>query len=516
MKKKISLAAMTRMAGMTALLGILTACGKQEGIPEGAISVLEKTDFAETIEADGTVECSDPHFVYSSLTLPVTEVFVKEGDVVKPGDLLCTLDTKDMEDQIALQQAVMAQTEKAANTNVSVARRQYNTYVEGITNGTDSNLVAAMANAEQAREACEAAQKRYADYKESLNLGMDPTLTAADQAVKSAATAIQQAQSMQYEMEDKDYVTEIQKEQAEDSVDSANLAYVQAVQRREYLARQSDLQLADYAKAVDDAMTNYLSSVAIYQATVRDLDNAKQASNDAIRQAALSGDMSVAELQLAQLQNKLLDTQIVSEFSGTVTAVNIEVGENSTGVLFVIEDTKDLVLNARVPEKDINRITDGMDVSVTPKADYSDTYAGKIRRIADAAGKNASGRTDTSGEEAEYKVTIDIADPDEKIRIGMNGEAEFTVYQMDNCFTLPNKAIYTDENGSNYMLFIGGSTVDDKGVETVSIQKAEINVVYAGKSVSVAEGTALTEGTRILTDAAAYMDKAGTSIAIEK
>ena len=127
-----------------------------------------------------------------------------------------------------------------ANTNVSVATRQYNTYVEGLNNGTDSNLVVAMANAEQAREACEAAQKRYADYKESLNLGMDPTLAAADQAVKSAATAIQQAQSMQYEMEDKDYVTELQKEQAEDSVDSANLAYVQAVQRREYLARQSD------------------------------------------------------------------------------------------------------------------------------------------------------------------------------------------------------------------------------------------------------------------------------------
>ncbi len=516
MKKTIGTTRKMRMAGMAVLLGMLSACGKQEGLPEGAISTLELTDFAETIEADGTVECSDPHYVYSSLTLPVTEIFVHEGDKVSAGDLLCTLDTKDMEDQIAVQQAVMAQTQRNANTNVSVATRQYNTYVEGLNNGTDSNLVAAMAKAEQAREACEAAQKRYADYKESLNLGMDPTLAEADQAVKSAATAIQQAQSLQYEMEDKDYVTEIQKEQAEDSVDSANLAYAQAVQRREYLARQSDLQLANYAKDVDDAMNNYLSAVAIYQATVRDLDNAKQASSDAIRQAVLTGDVSVAELQLAQMENKLTDAQIVSEYAGTVTAVNIEVGENSTGVLFVIEDTKDLVLTARVPEKDINNIAKDMQVEVTPKADNSDSYQGSIGRIADSAGKNASGRTDTSGEDAEYKVTINIAEPNDKIRIGMNAEAEFTVYSKESCLVVPNKAIYTDADGKSSVLIVSGENTDEKGNTSVTVKKVEVTVVYEGKSTSVVEGAAISEGTRYLTDAAAYQELAGTTVAIEK
>ena len=511
--KRTALGALT---GMTAMLGMLTACGKQEGISEGSISVLEPTTYTESIEVDGTVECAHPHFVYSSLTLPVTEIFVKEGDQVSAGDLLCVLDTRDMEDQIALQQVAMDLTQRNASTNVTAARHRYNTYVEGITNGTDANLVKAMAAAEQAREVCEAAQIRYADYKESLNLGMDPTLTAADQAVKQAASSIEQAQSMQYEMEDKDYVTDIQKEQAEDAVDSANLAYVQAIQRRDNLLRQSDLQLAAYAKDVDDAMTNYLSAVAAYQATVRELDNAKQASSDAVSQAMLSGDLSVEELQLAQLERKLLDAQILSDYSGTVTAVNIGVGENATGVLFVIEDTNDLVMNARVPEKDINRISDGMEVSVTPKADESDTYTGKISRIAEAAGKNASGQTDTSGEEAEYKVTIDIADPNEKIRIGMNGDAEFIVYQQEECFALPNKAIYTGEDGKQYMLWLSGSTVDDKGVESVTIQKSEVSVVYEGESMTVVEGSAVAEGTRFLTDAAAYMDKAGTTVAIEK
>ena len=199
-------------AGMVWMAVLTTGCGKEEGLSAGMITTLQSGDFREKFNADGTVECAEPHYVYSALTLPVKDVLVKEGDHVQAGDLLCVLDTESIEKEIAMQQASMDVTQRNASTTVSAAKRQYNTYVEGITNGTDTNLVAALANAEQARELCEAAQIQYANYKESVNMGMDPTLTAADQAVKQAATSIQQAQSMQYEMDGKDYVTEVQKE----------------------------------------------------------------------------------------------------------------------------------------------------------------------------------------------------------------------------------------------------------------------------------------------------------------
>ncbi|MBR1471680.1 MAG: efflux RND transporter periplasmic adaptor subunit [Lachnospiraceae bacterium] len=484
------------------LMGLLGACGKKEGIPEEAVSVLEPSVFTETVTADGTVECADPHYVYSTLTLPVEQVFVKEGDRVSPGDLLCVLDTDTIEEQIALQQAAMEVTQKNASSNISAARRQYSIYEEGINNGTDANLVAAMAAADRAREACEAAQKRYADYKESLNLGMDPTLVAADQAVQQAANSIQQSQSMQYEMEDKDYVTDIQKEQAEDAVDSANLAYVQAIQRRDNLLRQSDIQLADYAKAVDDAMMNYMNAVAAYQATVRNLDNARLTSSDAVNQALRMGDVSVEELQMAQMQKKLLDAQIVSAYSGVVTAVNIEEGENSTGVLFVIEDTSDLVLTARVEEKDINHISADMKVAVTPKADGSDTYQGNVRQIADAAKKNTSGETDTSGEDAEYKVTVAIKAPDARMKIGMNAEADFIVYEQEECFAVANESIMTDDAGNHYILTLTGAG------ESETTERAYVTIVYEGKAFSVIEGSKVTEGVRYLPDPADYAEAA--------
>ncbi len=311
---------------------------------------------------------------------------------------------------------------------------------------------------------------------------------------------------MQSELDDEHGVSDIEKEKAEDAVDSANLAYVQAVQSRENLLRQSDIRLADYAKSAEDAELNYITAQTAYNAAVRALENARALSADAIEQARITGDLTVEEIQMAQLQKKLLDAQILADFSGTVTAVNIEVGENSTGVLFVIEDTKDLVLTAKVPEKDINSISENMSVLVTPKADNSDTYGGSVGRVAESAYKNASGKTDTSGEDADYKVTVTIDSPDEKIRIGMNAEAEFSVYSKENCIAVPNEAVFTDENGEKYIL----TASEDNG--KVAVNKSAVTIIYSGKNMSVIEGKDVKNGTSYITEAANYMEYVGSSV----
>ena len=226
--------------------------------------------------------------------------------------------------------------------------------------------------------------------------------------------------------------------------------------------------------------------------------------------AKLLDDMSVEDLKLAQLRQKLVDSNITSDFEGTVTAVNVEVGENSTGVLFVVEDTSDLILTARVPEKDINSISSDMAITVTPKADNSGSYKGVISRVADSSEKNASGKTDTSGEDAEYKVTIVIEDPDERIRIGMNADAEFTVFEQEGCFTVPKDAVYKDEEGSTSVLAV--NTAEGSG----TVIKTPVSVVYAGKSMNVIEGSGIASGTRVLTDASAGMELVGTRVNIGK
>ena len=87
-------------AGLVWLAILTTGCGQEEGISSGMITTLESGDFREKFNADGTVECAEPHYVYSALTLPVKDVLVKEWDHVQAGDLLCVLDTESIEKEI--------------------------------------------------------------------------------------------------------------------------------------------------------------------------------------------------------------------------------------------------------------------------------------------------------------------------------------------------------------------------------------------------------------------------------
>ena len=103
-------------------------------------------------------------------------------------------------------------------------------------------------------------------------------------------------------------------------------------------------------------------------------------------------------------------------------------------------------------------------------------------------------------------MTVTIDSPDEKIRIGMNAEAEFSVYSKENCIAVPNEAVFTDENGEKYILTASG----DNG--KVSVNKSAVTIIYSGKNMSVIEGKDVKSGTSYITEAANYMEYAGSSV----
>ena len=504
-RKTVSLMLVTSVLFTSTLF---TGCGSKEGIKSGMITTVQSSNYSEKFTAEGTIECAEPHYIYSTLTLPAQEVLVKEGDKVKKGDLLCVLDSTTIEEQIAVKEATIELSGKRAASSVASATIKYNGYNDALTTGENLTLVEALGNQEAARQALETSLKAYEDYKQTLDLGKDPTLIAADQEVASASTRIQQAQSMQYELDDIEGTSKLEKEKAEDEVDSAYLSYAQATQNRDALLRQSNIQLANLAKAAENANYNYLVAQKGYASAVRSLENAKAESAEAITQASLLGDTSVEELQLAQLENQLLNSQIVADCSGTVTAVNIKVGENSTGVLFVIEDTSDLIFTAKVSEKEINNVSEGMTVSVTTNAENSKDYKGTVERVAAYTEKTAEGETDTSGKDAEFLVTIRFEDADEDARIGMNGKASFIAYEEESGIAVPNEAVFSADDGKKYVLTISS----DK--KSGTINKTEVSTIYKGKRESLIEGKGISSGTHVIVDAASYMDMVGKEINI--
>ena len=298
---------------------------------------------------------------------------------------------------------------------------------------------------------------------------------------------------MQEEYKDKkddenEHITKIMLEQAEDSVDSASLAYSQALRTRDSVLRETDVALADLAMAAGTAQMDYLMAVNAKEAAVRDL----KTSADSYAKAEIASDMSVEEIKLAQLQTRLADATIKASKNGTVTSVNKDQGELSTGILFSVEDTTDLIVTARVEESDINSVQVGQKANVTLKTDSSDVYEAQVTSIAPAATKNSAGKTDTSGDDAEYEVTLKVLSPDENIKIGMNTDVEITVFEEPGCYSVPDRAIYTDNDGNSFVYAVSKSG----DVNKLSVDKG----VSAGKT-TVVSGSGLKDGVVIVNDA---------------
>lgn len=87
---------------------IASGCGSSKKNDETklrkvSVSKLEKKDFSETLDIEGTVESSEKDStVTTELTqYKVSSVKVSVGDKVKAGDVLCELDSSELQQQIA-------------------------------------------------------------------------------------------------------------------------------------------------------------------------------------------------------------------------------------------------------------------------------------------------------------------------------------------------------------------------------------------------------------------------------
>ena len=80
----------------------------------GAHHPAGKTTLSESITVTGTVESGSVANVTTSLSYPVKEIFVQVGDTVSEGDVICTLDSSDLEEQLAKRQEALAESRETA------------------------------------------------------------------------------------------------------------------------------------------------------------------------------------------------------------------------------------------------------------------------------------------------------------------------------------------------------------------------------------------------------------------
>lgn len=488
-------------------------------------TVLSYTDLRSSVSATGTVESAKSMTVYSTMSYTVMGVHVEVGDYVEEGQLLAELDGEMIRDQISSQQANLNTASRNSQAQLKAAQDNYNNFLAGLESGLNSTLLSAQNQVDTAYDNYIKAETAYERYREGLAVNENTVILNAEASLESAEIALEQAEDAL--------------ELAEENYEEAEAAYEEAetwgnselLEQAEYAMDSAYNQLRSAEKALERAQTNYDLSYASYQAAMTNADNALEDYATAMDiawetyQKALKSQESAQksvqdQLQgyantlasakagtshggsyeaIRQLRADLADTKITAPCAGTITAVYADVGSPGSGLLFVIEDVENLVIDTTVKGYDLGTVNAGMKVVIQSDNTGDQEIDGVISRIAPTANKNSLGVTDTTMEPV-FAAEVQVLSENSGLRIGMDAQLDYIVEEVEHVLTVPYEAVYRNEEGETCVLAAmeqedGRYLLQEFVVETGADDDLDIVITGAG----------IKEGMRIVHEPETYL-----------
>lgn len=354
----------------------------RNGLPEFASAPAEiqtgQASSAEPLAFFGALQVAEPRQVILGVGGQVTALLVEEGDKVSAGQELLRLDTTGLDTgiekaQIGLDLAKIAlaqlgegskESELAtAKANVDVAKIN----LEKLKEGATKDEITAAQNANSA------AWARYNELKAGPSQARIDQLRAS---MDKAQIALTEAQRNYDEIAWRPDVGKTPQsaalQRATIDFTSAKAAFDEATAP----AKQSDLLTALTAAqrtqiALDDLMEGATDAdIALAEARVL----SAQAALDRLEELAGASDLAAAELRVRQAEigleeakASLAKAKVTSPIAGTVTSVNVELGQMASAgsAVAVVGDVVALKLVVNVPQDDIERVSAGAAVTVT-------------------------------------------------------------------------------------------------------------------------------------------------------
>jgi len=218
------------------------------------------------------------------------------------------------------------------------------------------------------------------------------------------------------------------------------------VHRGDVLARIDD----DALVAQRDAARSQLD------AALTQLDEDRDADASDTHLAADEASVAAARSQLAQAQEDVDDAVLQAPMNGTVSAVNIAVGDqagsmtsDSTSAAITVISTRSFQAGASVGAADAASLKKGMQAEITPTG-ATDTVYGTVTSIA------AIATTDSSGA-ATFPVTIDVTGTPKGLYAGSSADVVITTRKVTDVLTVPTPALHT-ENGETWVWLVDGDS----------------------------------------------------------
>lgn len=497
---------------------------KNDAPQEPVTVTATKQDIQKTITATGSIISAQEEtaFATTSGSYPISEVYVKVGDVVKKGDPLYKLDMTTMQETLKYQQeALSLQNQQNAISSGAEERALQKSKDDGAKKIIDANND--LAEAKRSQTAAERARKdadnSLGDARRAESSAQDKvnaannTLNAANSKVSELQNKLNEAKNMPEENENGEST---EKEgiisDLESQLDAAKMAVSDAQSSVESAKKDLDSARAGIRSA-ESTLNNAKDTVA---SSARKLDDANLAAGQAqeladnsvlteaetMKKAELQAKQSLisSQQEIAKSEQELGKATVYATMDGTVTNVNIKPGQTYSGTdAVVIDNVTDLKASADIDEAQIPYIAMGQKVQIKTDATEGEILNGTVTFVSPTATKNSkkdgeeSKTASVSKTRATYRVDVTLDGNNEKLRLGMTAKMTFIVADKSNVLAVPTSDISTNDDGSKYVVVYKA----DGTTENVPVQVGISNEFYS----EITEST-LKEGAKIVEDSA--------------
>ncbi|MGE5411330.1 MAG: efflux RND transporter periplasmic adaptor subunit [Clostridiales bacterium] len=226
-------------------------------------------------------------------------------------------------------------------------------------------------------------------------------------------------------------------------------SYIAARDRAEANLESAKAGLARSKAVLDRVKSEYERAQGLYNkklASDADLEQAKSnflsSKSDYESQVATVQQFKAA---LKETNESLYKTTIYSPMNGTISQLNVELGERVLGSGFsqgtnimTVADLSQMEADVEVDENDVVLISVGDTAKIEVDAFPNREFKGVVYQIGNSAKTTAEG---TQQEVVNFEIKIRISDPEKAIRPGMSCNADILTETKNNVLSVPIQSV---------------------------------------------------------------------------
>jgi HlyD family secretion protein len=269
-------------------------------------------------------------------------------------------------------------------------------------------------------------------------------------------------------------VQDLQLAEARAGPSAAEIEIAKANLRRATVAREAAQAAYDEIADEEDAATS--SEAVALEGAKTDYERARAEFERAVEGATpeeielLEKRVALAEVSLEEAKARLAEAQISAPFAGTVTAIEVQEGENVSALapLIILSDLATLEILAQIDEIDVAEVAVDQKVQTRLDAFPGQELKGMITRVAPAATTERGSTT--------YQAVVRFEETDLPLKLGMGANLKITTLEKADVLLVPNRAIQP-LGRKKVVRVLEGGTVREVEVVTGLSNESETEIV---------------------------------------